>query len=149
MTINITIADLYGVLKNLQQDPEGFVSMKEFTSKAAEAFKCVPLSVRNFVIRNQEYFEQKHGFIREKIPATTSEQAEDQKIYQEWLTKREAVLDESIKFLSTLTPTPVIDNILVACATARDELASYTDSRLQELLLTLKREFNFTPSIGI
>ena len=123
--------------------------MKEFTSKAAEVFHCTPLSIRNFVLRNQEYFEHKHGFIREKIPETISQQSEDQKIYQEWLTKREAVLDESIKFLSTLTPTPVIDNILVACATARDELASYTDNRLQELLLTLKKEFDFTPSVGI
>ena len=149
MTIKITIADLYGVLKNLQQDPEGFTTMKEFTSKAAEVFKCTPLSIRNFVLRNQEYFEHKHGFIREKIPETISQQSEDQKIYQEWHAKREDVLDESIKFLSTLTPTPVIDNILVACATARDELASYTDNRLQELLLTLKKEFDFTPSVGI
>ena len=149
MTIKISISDLYGVLKKLQQDPEGFTSMKEFTTKAAEAFKCTPLSIRNFVLRNQEYFEHKHGFIREKIPETISQQNEDQKIYQEWRTKREQILGESVKFLGTLIPSPIIDNVLVACATARDELASYTDNRLQELLLTLKKEFDFTPSIGI
>ena len=146
MTIRLTIADLYTVMRQLNPSPDGFVPMKDFTEKSAETFKCTPLTVRNFVTRNNEYFEQKHGFIREKIPETINEQESDQKVYTDWKTQRERVLEECLKFLGTQTPSPIMDNILVLCASARDELSKYTDNRLQELLLMLKKEYDFTPT---
>ena len=143
--IKIESIELYKILSTLPQDAEGFVTMKEFLDKAAEIFHCTPLTIRNFLKKNSEFFEYRHGLIRGKKIDTLEDQAEDQKEYSEWLKPREGILDECLHFLKYQTPSPYIENLLVRMATAREELKSYTELQLLNVLLDLKREYNFIP----
>lgn len=146
MTIPITIADIYKTIKELSPDPNGFVRMVELTTTVAEKLGCTEITVRNFIMRNLEYFNRKHGLIRPKQPTRISNQMEDVKIYQEWLAKKEQIIKQCNAFLATITPpSPIVEAFLVALSNSREELKSYGDDKLQMVLLDLKREYDFIP----
>ena len=146
MTIPIALDELYRIIKDLQPDTEGFVPTNPFLAKASEFFGCTELTVRNFVNKNSSFFDLKHGLISMKKIDTTHEQIVDADNYEVWLSDREAVLNECLEFLKIQTPSPYVENILVQAASARDELHAFSDSKLASFLMTLKRDFNFSPT---
>lgn len=150
MTSNITIQELLKVFALLEPDPEGYVRMKDYLDFASQRMDCTPLTVRNFILKNIDKFETKHGWIKLKAELQTVPvqivQSDD---YKSWLERRNVVLDECAEFLKIQTPSPYIENLLVKLASIRDELKSYSDGQLASFLLDLKREFNFSPRMVI
>ena len=146
MTISIALDELYRMIRESNPDSEGYVSVNQLLLKASEFFCCKPLTVRNFINKHRDLFEFRHGLIGLKKVNTMEEQIIDTSEYEVWLKDREEVLNECLEFLKLQTPNPYIENIWVQCASARDDLYSFSDSKLLSLIMTIKRDFNFSPT---
>ena len=145
MTIAFDVGTLVTLLESLQADDYGFVKTSLFAEKIAELYNCSWLTVHNFIVKNPQIFDYKHGYVRPAPRREMGKQDEDQKVYKAWLAPREVLLNECTTYLASLSPNPFIENLLVAIATAREDLKSYSDYSLSSILLTLKRELNFEP----
>jgi hypothetical protein len=129
----------------MDKDAEGWADFKEFLLRASEDNHCTVLTIRSYVNKYPDLFEHRHSQIRAKKISPLPDQVKQNEEFNKWQEQREAILNECLEFLKVQTPTPYIENILVQIASVREELRSYTDTKLSSLIMDLQREFNFTP----
>jgi len=145
MTASIDPLELYRVAVSLPMDDSGFVKLKPLLSAAAKQFNCAELTIRNYIRQRPHQFELKYNQVRvlkvESLPSIL----EDQHEFDAWQQCREATLNEVADFLQVQTPSPYLENTLVKVAVAREELRHYNESNLENLLMELRREYNFVP----
>lgn len=149
MTIRFDVNDLLKIFEKIDKEPDGYCLTKDFFKAVAKEYLCSPLAVRNFVLKNTDHFDLRHGYIRGHVPEIIPNKVDDVKFFEEWVANREKVIDECVHFLSVQTPNPYIENILVQLASTRENLKNYDDSKLFYLLLDLKRDYNFTPQTSL
>ena len=135
---------LHFVISLLTPDSDGYVQSKILFEEASKALNCGSQTIRNYVIKNPDYFDRKHGKIRIR-KMEIKKQVEDFTEFTSWLTPRYAVLDECAEFLKVQTPSPYLENILVRLAIAREELSSYNDTKFSSFLIDIDKEYNFVP----
>lgn len=147
MTIQIDVNRVVKLFSESAPDAEGWVTTSLILSKLASEHTCKPLTARNFLIRNTQYFEFQHGRVRlrKENVATVAEQSNIQEEFTKWLKEREALLDECVAYLSSQDTSPYLENFFVQIASLREELRSYNDSRLLGVLADLKRDYDFEP----
>ncbi len=149
--IKIEMKDVLLAFEALPKDEFGFANFVDLIEAVAKLYQCTPLTVRNFLNKNPEVFQRKHGFINIKkdiVQLKTNQDTVDTE-YESWKANRNKILDECAFFLSVQTPSPYIENMLAQLASAREELSVFSDSKLMTLLLDLSREYNFTPETNL
>jgi len=149
LTTKIDPLELYRVALALPMDDSGFVKLKPLLATAAKQFNCAELTIRNYIRQRPHQFELKYNSVRvlkvDSLPSTLDDQHE----FETWQQCREATLNEVAEFLKVQTPSPYLENTLVKVATAREELRKYNDSNLENLLMELRREYNFVPKTSL
>ena len=145
MTASIDPLELYRVAVSLPMDDSGFVKLKPLLVAASKQFNCAELTIRNYIRNRHHQFELKYNHVRvlkvESLPSIF----EDQHEFDAWQQCREATLNEVADFLQVQTPSPYLENTLVKVAVAREELRHYNESNLENLLMELRRKYNFVP----
>ena len=150
MTTKIDPLELYRYALSLDMDDKGFVKLKPLLSGAAKQFNCNELTIRNFIKNRPQQFDLKYNYVRVlKVDSIPNTSVDDQHEFESWRQQREAVLNEVVEFLKVQTPSPYLENTLVKIATAREELSKYNDSNLENLLMELRREYNFIPKTSL
>ena len=149
--IKIEMKEVLLAFEALPKDEMGFANIIDLLDEVAKLYNCVPLTVRNFINKNSELFERKHGLISIKKDIVQLKVSQDtvDKEYESWKANRNKILDECAYFLSVQTPSPYIENLLAQLASAREELSVFSDTKLMTLLLDLGREYNFTPTTSL
>lgn len=144
MTVKFNITELYNIMDKLPRDTENFIRTTSFIKLIQERYGCTPLTIRNFILRNPGIFDVKHGRVRIPKPEVAINQERDQAEFNVWFKKNEQMLNQCSRFLMMQEPqTPAIENLLVIVASAREQLLDYSNSKLMDLLGTLRRDFNF------
>lgn len=146
--IKIEMKNVLLAFESLQKDEMGFANIITLMDEIAKEYDCTQLTVRNFINKNPELFERKHGLIsikKDMVKLKASQDTIDAE-YESWKSNRNKILDECAYFLSVQTPSPYIENLLAQLASAREELSVFSDTKLMTLLLDLGREYNFTPT---
>jgi hypothetical protein len=150
MTIKFHLENFIESLKALPRDAEGFANRQQLIELIAKQYGCSQLAVHNYLLCHNSFFQSKHGLIKEgREPELNNVQEGDQKVFQEWLDNRNKVLDECVDFLRTQTPSPIIEGYLAQVATAREQVRSYVDDKLQYLLIVLKREYSYSTQTSL
>lgn len=149
--IKIEMKNVLLAFEALSKDEMGFANIITLMDEVAREYSCTQLTVRNFINKNPELFERKHGFIKIKSNMVQLKVSQDSidKEYEIWKANRMKILDECAYFLSVQTPSPYIENLLAQLASAREELSVFSDTKLMTFLLDLHREYNFTPTTNL
>ena len=148
MTVNLELTDIVAAIGKFTDTESEFASLKEVLEHLAVEKSCTTITIRNFIKRNAGHFELKHGKIRirQNLSGNEEDKSDDVLEYQSWRSAREKILDECAKFVGTLTPSPYNENLFLMMAAARLEFSDYLDTKFQELLFILKKEFGYIPS---
>ena len=149
--IKIEMKNVLLSFEALSKDELGFANIIDLLNKVSKLYDCTPLTVRNFINKNPEMFQRKHGMINIKkdiVQLKVSQDTVDAE-YESWKANRNKVLDECAYFLSVQTPSPYVENLLAQLASAREELSVFSDTKLMTMLLDLGREYNFTPTTNL
>lgn len=149
--IRIEMKEVLLAFEALQKDEYGFANIIDLLGEVAKLYQCTPLTVRNFINKNSETFERRHGKINMKKDIVQLKASQDivDAEYESWKANRNKILDECAYFLSVQTPSPYVENLLAQLASAREELSVFSDTKLLTFLLDLHREYNFTPSTSL
>ena len=150
MTSLIDIDIVQIMMQEAEHDKDGWIKMKSLLDRISLKYECTYLTARNFMLKNIDIFEFKHGYVKNRVEPMSNieEQVDAQQEFEVWLKTHEAVLNECTEFLSKQTPSPYIENTLVQVAVAREELKSYNSSKYDSLMLDMGRDYNFVPKVN-
>lgn len=148
MTVEIDEAEVNKIIYMLKDGKEEWANAMKVFAALSNLYHCSPQTPRNFVYRHPELYEVKYGKVRVKVAQIKTNVDQDSATaeFEQWLAPRLVLAEECAQQLNSAPQNPDVETLLIALANAREDLNSYDDTKLQSVVMELRKIYGFKPN---